>query len=302
MLAVALAFYACAAASAQKTDKPEAAHPFLWKIEGAGRKTSWLFGTIHLSRPDVTDLPPSVLEAVDHADAVYTEIPVDAPTMLALVPKMMLPNGATVDSLLGAKLTQQLVDEVKAIRPDFTLEPFARFKPWAVIASVLQLEDQMKYPGAVALDMLIFQRAAMAGKEVGGIETPDEQIAAFDAFTDAEQVLMVEDTIKQLREQRGSKQSFSDLLTNLYLAGDLDNLVYELTKMDSIDDNPELSAKFMDRLLYQRNDLMAGRITKRLREHPDTSYLFAVGAAHLQGDRGLIADLKKAGFQLTRVQ
>jgi uncharacterized protein YbaP (TraB family) len=58
----------------------------------------------------------------------------------------------------------------------------------------------------------------------------------------------------------------------------------------------------MDRLLYRRNAIMAERIIKRLRDHPNTSYFFAVGAAHLQGNRGLIAALEKAGFRLTRVQ
>jgi uncharacterized protein YbaP (TraB family) len=57
----------------------------------------------------------------------------------------------------------------------------------------------------------------------------------------------------------------------------------------------------MDRLRYRRNATMAGRIVRRLREHPDVSWFFAVGAAHLQGDRGLIAALEKAGFRLTRV-
>lgn len=299
---VALLLGLCASAFAQEPAATPRPAPFLWKIEGACKKPSWLFGTIHLPRPDVTNIPPVVRAALDSAGAVYTEIPADLPTMLALLPKMMLPDGGTVDAVLGKQTTAELEKEVKAMNPEFTLQPFLRFKPWAVIASILQLEDQMKYPGTLALDMLLYQRAAMAGKEVGGIETPDEQIAVFDAFTNAEQKLMVEDTIKQLREIRASKRNLSDDLARLYLAGDLDMLVTELEKMDSVTDNPELTAKFMDRLLYRRNALMAERIVQRLREHPDTSYFFAVGAAHLQGDRGLIAALKKAGFQLSRVQ
>ncbi len=284
--------------------KSKIAAPLLWKIASTadGAADSWLFGTIHLSRPELTTLPSRVREALDGADAVYTEIPADLPTMVALVPKMMLPDGATVDSVVGSENAAALEAAIQAINPALSLQPFSRFKPWAVIASILQLEDQMKYPGALALDMLLYQRAATAGKEVGGIETVDEQIAIFDSFTNAEHILMVEDTLRQLRALRDSKRSLSDQLTVLYLTGDLDHLVAELEKMESITDNPELTARFKDRLLYRRNDLMAERMAKRLRARPGTSYFFAVGAAHLQGPRGLIAALEKAGFTLSRVQ
>jgi uncharacterized protein len=281
----------------------ETAAPYLWKVTSpGGTATSWIFGTIHLPRPDVTRIPPVVRDAIDHSDAVYTEIPADIPTMLRVVPMMMLPNERTVDTVLGPELTASLESEIKAIQPELTLKPFSRFKPWALVATILQLEDQLKYPGAVALDTLIYQRAASADKEVGGIETPEEQIGIFDEFTDAEQVLMVKDTLKQLDAIRKENRAVTDFLAELYLAGDLDKLVAEIMKLDSIGDNPALSAKFLDRLLYRRNTLMAERIAKRLREHPKTKFFFAIGAGHLHGNRGVIADLKKAGFTLTRVQ
>jgi uncharacterized protein YbaP (TraB family) len=279
-----------------------AAAPLLWKIEGAGKKASWLFGTIHLPRPDVAKLPPAVRDAIDHSDAVYTEIPADMPTMLELMPKMMLPKGQTIQKVLGPKLTGDLEAEIKAINPALTLAPLSTLKPWAMVATVAQLEDQMKYPGTLALDMVIFQRAAMAGKRVGGIETPDEQIAVFEGFTDAEQIDMVADTVKQMREIREKGDSVSDMLAKLYLAGDLDRLVVELMQLDASADHPELTKKFLDRLLYERNARMAERIAKFMRDDSGTAWFFAVGAAHLQGDRGLLAALQKAGFKLTRVQ
>jgi uncharacterized protein len=299
-LAFAALLLALGHANAQEAAK--AAAPLLWKIEGAGKKPSWIFGTIHLPRPDVAALPPAVRSAIDQADAVYTEIPADIPTMLGLMPKMMLPKGQSVEKILGPKITADLETEIKAINPSLNLTPLSPLKPWAVVAMIAQLEDQMKYPGTLALDMIIFQRAAMAGKMVGGIETGDEQIAVFEGFTEAEQILMVEEAIRQMRELREKGGSVSDLLAKLYLAGDLDRLVTELMQLDASEDHPELTEKFMENLLYKRNVLMAERITKFMRDAPDTSWFFAIGAAHLQGDRGLLAALKKAGFKLTRVQ
>lgn len=276
--------------------------PLLWKIEGEGRKPSWIFGTIHLPRPDVATLSASVRDAVDHSDAVYTEIPADMQTMLELTPKMMLSNGRTIEKVIGPKLTSDLEAELKAINPSLTLAPLSMLKPWAVAASVPLLEDQMKYSGVIALDMVIFQRAAMAGKRVGGIETTDEQVAIFEAFSEAEQIDMLSDTVKQMREMREKGVSVSDLLAKLYLAGDLDQLVKELMQLDESAEHPELTKKFLDRLLYRRNTLMAERMVKFLRAEPQTTWFFAVGAGHLQGDKGILADLEKAGFKLTRVQ
>lgn len=274
----------------------------MWKIESAGHKPSWIFGTIHLQRPDVAALAPAVLDAVDKADAVYTELPMNTETILGLTPKLMIPNGRTLGDLLGAQLTADLAAELKATNPALTLTPLEHMKPWAVAASLIELDDQLKYPGTLPLDVVIFQRAAMAGKEVGGLETPDEQLAIFEDLTAAEQATLVRDTITQLRAVRATGRIPSDILAELYLAGDLDKLVAELMKWDAASGDTKFNEQLMERLLYHRNAIMAERIEKKLHEHPQTSFLFAVGAAHLQGPRGLLAALEKAGYRLTRAQ
>lgn len=277
------------------------ARPYLWKIEGKGAKPSWIFGTIHSQRPDIVALPAMVLKAIDTSDAVYTEIPADMASMLGLAPMMMLPDGKTLRDVIGAQLTTELDKEFRKINPALSLEPFQQFKPWAVSAMAFELEDQMKYAGSQAMDTVIYQRGESMGKEVGGIETAEEQLTAMDSFTDAEQAVMVKDTIRQLRDLRARHTSIGDYLSNLYLTGDLDKLVTELMKLDAGSD-PKLADKFLDRLLYKRNVLMAERIVAKLQAQPAKSYFFAVGAAHLQGERGLLVALEKAGFKLTRVQ
>jgi uncharacterized protein YbaP (TraB family) len=286
--------------SQSKIDSPGA--PYLWQItraDGSGAP-SWLFGTIHLQRPDVATLAPAVRDAVDRANAVYTELPMDTATILGLTPKLMIPDGKTLGDLLGPKLTADLSTEVKAINPALTLAPLEHLKPWAVAASLIELGDQMKYPGVLPLDVVVYQRAAMAGKEVSGLETPAEQLALFEDLTAAEQATLLSDTIAQLRAVRATGRTPSDILCELYLAGDLDKLVEELTKWDAAGSDPKFNERLTERILYRRNAIMAERIEKKLLEHPEKSFLFAVGAAHLQGPRGLIAALEKAGYTLTR--
>jgi hypothetical protein len=292
-----------AAQSKIDNQKSKIGSPYLWKITPpGGGATSWLFGTIHLQRPDVARLIPAVQTALDHSNAVYTELPMDTATMLGIAPRLVLPKDQTLDALLGPKLTADLQSELKLVNPLLTLGPLNHLKPWAIAATLLELGDQLKYPMSQPLDILIYQRGAEAHKEVGGIETVDEQLAIFDDLSPADQVALVRETIGQLREVRAKDESASDILARLYLAGDLDKLVAELMKWDAAGADPQLEARLMDRLLYRRDAIMAERMLGKLREHPSTSYFFAVGAAHLQGDRGLLASLRKAGYRLDRVQ
>ncbi len=277
--------------------------PFLWKITGAGAAPSWIFGTIHLARPDVATPPPAVSAALDHAAAVYTEIPMDPTTILSLMPHLLLPDGRSLPTILTPELAAELKAELqRSGTPNHSLASINRLKPWAASVTLIELDDQARYPGTLALDMVLFQRAVMAGKEAGGLETPSEQLAIFDELSPAEQTILLRDTLAQLRDARAQGRNLSDSLAALYLAGDLHALVTELSNLDAAANHPEFSAKLMERLLYRRNDRMATRIIAKIRAHPEKSYFFAVGAAHLEGDRGLLAALEKAGFQLTRTQ
>ncbi|HEY8900208.1 MAG TPA: TraB/GumN family protein [Chthoniobacterales bacterium] len=293
LLALSLAHSSASAAGA----------PYLWKIEGA-RVPSWIFGTIHLARPDVATPPAVVRAAAESADAVFTEIPMDRETLLALAPRLLLPPDKSLSAIAGPEIVASLKAELRHSEGGLAAIPasFDRLKPWAAAVSLLELDDQSKYPGLLALDTTLFRHAAAAGKETGGLETPAEQLAIFDDLAEAEQITILRETLAQLRDFRAKGRSLSDTLAALYLAGDLTALVTELNKLDAISDDPALSAKLMDRLLDQRNARMAERIIRKLRDQPEKSWFFAVGAAHLEGDSGLLAAFEKAGFKLTRTR
>jgi len=275
--------------------------PFLWRIKAhPDDKPSYLFGTIHLSRPSVTKLPPRVLAALHASDAVYTEIPMDPPTLVRMTPHLFLSEGKTLADVLPKDLLKEAQGAVREIDPKLPFDPFSRMQVWAFAAGLAGLEDQIKYPGALAQDMVIFQRGALDGKEVGGIETPEEQIAIFDELTVDEQIEMLRDGLKQMRDIRATGQSPSEMLVGLYLTGDIDALGIELNKwLDP--EGSELSAKLVERLLTRRNRLMAERIAAKLRTEAGKTFFFAVGAAHLYGPNGLVNLLSHEGIEVSRV-
>ena len=64
-------------AAYRKIETEAAATPngkgLLWKLEKAGERPSFLFGTMHMTDPRVTALPPAAQKAFDAADTVVIE-------------------------------------------------------------------------------------------------------------------------------------------------------------------------------------------------------------------------------------
>lgn len=276
--------------------------PFLWRIEFPDRPPSWIFGTIHLSRPGLAALNPAIDAAMDAADAVFTEIPNDPTTLLSVAPRMLLPRGQSLKDQLPPAVLADFRSELAHIAPGLPAEPFLKFKPWALCVSLVMLGDQRRHPDQMGMDTIIFQRAVQAGKSAAGLETIEDQLGIFDELTTGEQVALLRDTIRQLREFRRIGESPTDLLVRLYLAGDLDGLARELERWNELGDDPALTARFNERILYGRNATLAEAMLAQMHAKPARSCFFAVGAAHLPGPRGILAALEKAGCTLTRVK
>jgi uncharacterized protein YbaP (TraB family) len=65
---------------------------------------------------------------------------------------------------------------------------------------------------------------------------------------------------------------------------------------DEADKN--LNEAFLQRVLYDRNQRMVGRMQPRLAEG---EAFIAVGALHLYGDKGVLSLLQSRGYQVTRL-
>ena len=267
--------------------------PFVYRIVGA--KSSWLFGTIHVSEPALATFPPSLDLTIEQADAINTEVPMDASMGREFFSGAKLPGGKTLDKVLPAPLFARAQGAFAEARIDLT--PFLPSKPWflAVEVSLIDHLAELKDP----MDARIYQRAEGARKEVGGLETVKEQVDVFDGLTDDEQVRMVAEALDQRDKAKKEGRDPLHELVMAYLAGDEDGLERALDR--DYDPNDPLDVKMRARLLTDRNVHMAARITERVRRVPAKSWLFAVGSAHLVGADGLVAKLRAAGLQVVRV-
>jgi uncharacterized protein YbaP (TraB family) len=298
------------AAAAAAASRPAVAsvikNPFLWRIEGP--VPSYLYGTIHVPDAQVTNLPPAVEQAFKSSAAVFTEIPMDAALQISMMGKMMLPGDQSLGDVLGPELFARLSDTIRRSLPKDSPGPLGaamsamlgRMKPWAAMMQLTMIEflpDMMA--GNKALDTMLFDRAKSDGKETGGLETIDEQLAVFEVMTTEEQVKMLKLTLDSMDEAHKAGRSASRELIDGYLSGDLDKLA--AMSNDSMKGEEELQKKFMARALDGRNLVMVDRLLAKRAERPGKICFFAVGTLHYAGEEGIVALLQKKGLKVTRI-
>jgi len=220
----------------------------------------------------------------------------------------MLPDDQHLKDVVGQPLFDRLSKAVDRSLPKdappamgaMLSSMLDRLKPWAAMSYVELLEflpDMMA--GHQALDAMLYDRAQKDGKEVGALETVEEQLAVFEGFTNEEQARMLKLTLDSMDEAAAKGKSPTEDLIKGYLSGDLSKLSLMMTESMRLD--PVLFGKFSARAVDDRNRLMVDRLLAKRAERPEKTCFFAVGALHYAGETGIIGLLRKKGLTVTRV-
>jgi len=273
-------------------------NPFLWEAK-KDKQTFYLFGTMHLGDPKLQVLPNVLKDAIDRSDEVRTEIPMDASFQMKSAALMMRSDNRSLQEIIPKVLYQRTENYVKQINPQLNLIPFDQMKIWALSAVTSMLENQLKYPMLQAIDSEIYSYAQSKNKGVGGIETIDEQISAMDKFSLEEQIMGLESTLDYLEQSN----DFIKEMKSLYIHGDEKKMMSFIEgTMFKIEKYKKFEEKFMQVLLYDRNNRMAQRIEALLKEHPKKRYLFAFGVMHFLGQKSVVEHFEGKGYSVSRVK
>jgi uncharacterized protein len=273
----------------------------LWKLEKAGVEPSFLFGTMHMTDPRVTRLPPAARQAFDASDivAIETTDVLDQSKMMAAIAAepelMMFTDGTTLSSLLSPKdaaAVSEALDE-RGIPP----ASVAKMKPWMLSAMVglPACELARKAGGAPVLDVKLAEDAKAAGKRLQGLETVTDQLRAMAS-------LPMEFHMQGLVETLKLGDRADDVIETmivLYQREDIGMFWPLFRAVLPAGDNDEASyAAFEEAMITSRNRTMAEHAGPLLAEG---NAFVAVGALHLPGPDGLIELLRKDGYTVSRV-
>ena len=249
---------------------------------------SYLYGTFHLLCPTDMVITEPMKKAMADTKQLYLEMDMDDPAMMPAMQKaMVLAPGKTAKDYLSAD-DYKVLDEYMTKTVKVGLGQVGSFKPVGLLSFLIM---GMLHCQPASYDMTLAQMAVKDKKEVLGLETLETQLAVFDKKPLEKQFRELAD---MARKPEKPEQELRAMLT-AYKAKDL-------AEIDRIMRNSSMSGDFAEMegpLLIERNQNWIPLIEKAAAATPT---FFAFGAAHLIGDKGVVALLRKQGYTVKAVR
>lgn len=276
-----------------------AAHSqLLWKVtDNNSGKISYVFGTHHFAPLSLLDSIKGLDAAMQNADKVYGELDMqaamDPSAMMGMQQMIMAPADSTIDKVLTAKQLADLnmawakygTDEIP-MEALYMLKPAGLSTQLAALMSAKVLPDMNVGQG---IDNELQVRARKAGKQVAGLETMEFQTNMLLGDPISKQAEDLMETIEDIDAEAGKLVR----LTNAYLAQNYKDI--ETICAESVLKNPESAEK----MIISRNNNWMKQLEPEMK---NTNLLVVVGAGHLVGDKGILNQLKQAGYTVTPVK
>jgi uncharacterized protein YbaP (TraB family) len=281
VLAGALAALAFAGAAA--------AEPPVWVVKDKDSEIV-LFGSIHILPPGLAWKPPALERALQSADDVWFELPIDpqseTETANLATQAGVLPPEGSLFKLLSPQ-DSALMSKVAAAN-DVSPALLDRLQPW--LAEIALAGGAYRRVGADANDGVEKTLAALAPPRARreAFETPAEQIGLLSSGAMAEQIASLHETLKEMDEKPDEYQT----LVNAWINADMKTLDDEAIKPLR-----EASPALFRRLVTERNARWTQVLDARMKGHGRTVVI--VGVGHLIGPDGVPARLRALGYSVT---
>lgn len=266
------------------------ADPTLWRISDEDSEI-YVFGTVHILRPDVEWQTEEVMAAFEAADTVYFEAPVNDPAEAAGMQQAVMatafnPAGVTLSSLVSAETWSQ----IEAFAPQIgasaaQLEPF---RPWFATLNIgVGFIVSSGYQPDSGVESTLWPLANEAGKTLAYFETVEEQIGFFANMSDETSAALLEQTMAEIE----AAPDQLDQLVTAWANGD-QAAIDEVMNGQMQEEAPEL----YEVIIVGRNEVWADDI-EALLAGSGTAFI-AVGAGHLPGEEGVINMLRERGIEV----
>lgn len=220
-------------------------------------------------------------EAMLRCEVFMTEIHLEEAQEKIKITDYQMPAGLTLSLLLEEK---RLAKIRKILNKSFGVDVMRLESFYPLIICNKIIESTLTKDKPMALDAHLWDKAKMLNMELKGIERVEDQVAVLGS-------LDINVQLKQLKEfarnvSKARKQLFK--LTDLYKDQDI-NGIFKATKKSL--------GSLRHILLYKRNHDMINTIAA----HSDKRCFYAMGAAHLAGQKGVLNLLKQSGFKIKAV-
>ena len=273
------------------TAAPAGSGPRLWVVRDAD-STIYLFGTVHVLKPETPWGRARVDQAFASADEYWFEI-ADLTNQDGVMP-LIQAKGVSPDRPLSSLLNaEELADLDAAARTvGATAAQLDPLRPWlASLQLALASIQKAGYVAANGGDQILHARAAATGKPIKGFETAPQQIGFIADMSEDAQLAMLRSGLKEFDQA----DAFLGRMVSAWATGDLDGLDV-LIGQEMKTESPEMYAV----MLTRRNENWADQI-QTLLAGSGTAFI-SVGAGHLAGDDSVQAKLEQRGVKVERIR
>lgn len=267
--------------------------PAFWRVSDADSRV-YLLGSIHFGDESLYPLPPEIEEAYRHSDALAVEVDINQVTPQAMSESLnryaKLPNAASFDDALGTQLFSKFRSFCE--KNGLSWEMFKTWQPWFVAVQLVQMElAKSEGDAAWGIDQHFLNQRMIPVVE---LETLDFQLSLFAEFSAPEQRRFLSQTLSDL----SASGDYLQAMVEAWRAGN--TLALETLMLDAFSENDAAVRSLFDKLFTVRNIEMTRQVEQFLADNREA--FVVVGAGHMLGDSGMVAQLRKAGYQVERIR
>ncbi|MBK9735648.1 MAG: TraB/GumN family protein [Saprospiraceae bacterium] len=255
----------------------------LWKFyKNDAEACHYIFGTMHLGSEAAYTYAEKAKIYIRKSSLYAAEMDLNESVSKDLTPYFKLQNGALFSELFKPKRYDKILRVVKKeFGIDLTL--FDEFTPFFITNMLAESAIHRKHEEA--LDHFLWYFAMEDGKDLRGVETFEDQVHIL-------KQIPLDYQLKAFKDVVGNLSAFNKKLKHL-------NEMYERADLKNLYRSSKKSMGSLRKLMiYDRNVHMTTRIISLSEEKPA---FFALGAAHLPGDKGILAILQKKGYMVKAI-
>lgn len=274
--------------------------PLMWKVTGEGSGALYLFGTIHVGDEGTGTVLEKVTDTLASCDALAVEFDTVAYEKDALrvsrdIQRFVYTDGSTVKD----HMPENIYKAAKTLmsRAGISSAYLDMYNPamWSMFVEQAAVQVYSKLKPEQGMDTLLILRAYDLSVPVWDVESAELQYGLMNEFSDELYCLMMRQTMK-MGKKYGEQL---DALYAAWLAGDLEALMGEIDGEEEEEEELNerqiaLIAEYNEVMLDNRNLGMAEKAKEYLKT--GKTVFFAVGAAHMLGEAGVVRLLEDAGY------